>query len=136
MVTRWKIVNYVLILLKMHWTAFINTSGNVLKIVTNKNGAKCPEKYGNMNGIKCMATRDNSFYKSTRDIKQPNCQLWTNIGAHSYILTVENIKNELKMSFSNIANLQLLHQKQCQAWFQKSFSTYSRFFCFLLVWCL
>ena len=42
MVTRWKIDNYVLVLLKIYWTTFSNTSGNVLKIVTNKNGAKFP----------------------------------------------------------------------------------------------
>ena len=40
MVTRWKIDNFVLILLKMYWSTFGNTSGNVLKIVTSKNGAK------------------------------------------------------------------------------------------------
>ena len=40
MVTRWKIDNYVFILLKMYWSTFSNISGNVLKIVTNKNGAK------------------------------------------------------------------------------------------------
>ena len=40
MVTRWKIDNYLFILLKMYWSTFSNTSGNVLKIVTNKNGAK------------------------------------------------------------------------------------------------
>ena len=34
--------NYSLILLEMHWTTFRNTSGNVLKIVTNKDGAKVP----------------------------------------------------------------------------------------------
>ena len=28
-----------IILLKMYWTALSNTSANVLKIVTNKNGA-------------------------------------------------------------------------------------------------
>ena len=39
-VTRWKTDNYVLILLKMYWTTFTNTSGNVLKIVTIKNDAK------------------------------------------------------------------------------------------------
>ena len=39
-VTRWKIANYILILLKMYWTTFSNTSSNVLKIVTNKNCAK------------------------------------------------------------------------------------------------
>ena len=37
--TRWTNDNYVLISLKM-WTTFTNTSGNVLKIVTTKNGAK------------------------------------------------------------------------------------------------
>ena len=42
MVTRWKIDNYVLVLLKMYWTTFSNTSGNVLIVVTNKNGAKFP----------------------------------------------------------------------------------------------
>ena len=40
MVTRWKIDNFVLILLKMYWSTFGNTFGNVLKIVTSKNGAK------------------------------------------------------------------------------------------------
>ena len=39
----------------------------------------------------------------------------------------------LKMSFSNIAYWYLLRHKPCQAWFQKTFSIYSRFFCFLLV---
>ena len=34
----------------MYWTTSSNTSGNVLKIVTNKNDAKFPEKYGNMYG--------------------------------------------------------------------------------------
>ena len=38
--TRWKNDNYVLISLKMYWTTFTNTSSNVLKIVTTKNGAK------------------------------------------------------------------------------------------------
>ena len=42
MVTRWKIDNYVLVLLKMYWMTFSNTSGNVLIVVTNKNGAKFP----------------------------------------------------------------------------------------------
>ena len=42
MVTRWKIDNYVLILLKMYWTTFSNTPGNVQIIVTNKNRAKLP----------------------------------------------------------------------------------------------
>ena len=36
MVTCWKIHNYVLALLKMYWTTFSNTFGDVLKIVTNK----------------------------------------------------------------------------------------------------
>ena len=40
MVTHWKIDIYVLILLKMYWTTFSDISGNVLKIVTNNNGAK------------------------------------------------------------------------------------------------
>ena len=40
MVMRQKIDNYVLILLKMYWTTFTNTPGNVLKIVTKKDGAK------------------------------------------------------------------------------------------------
>ena len=35
--TNWKIDNYVL---KMYWTTFSNTSGNILKIVTNKYDAK------------------------------------------------------------------------------------------------
>ena len=34
----------------MYWTTSSNTSGNVLKIVTDKNDAKFPEKYGNMYG--------------------------------------------------------------------------------------
>ena len=42
MAKRWKIDNYVLILLKIYWTTFSNTSGNMLKIVTNKNGANLP----------------------------------------------------------------------------------------------
>ena len=42
MVTRWKIDNYVLVLLKMYWMTLSNTSGNVLIVVTNKNGAKFP----------------------------------------------------------------------------------------------
>ena len=42
MVTRWKIDDHVLILLKMYWKTFSNTSGNVLKIETNRNGAKFP----------------------------------------------------------------------------------------------
>ena len=45
-----KIDNYVLTLLKMYWTTFSNTSGNVSKIVTNKNGAKFPLKYDDMYG--------------------------------------------------------------------------------------
>ena len=40
MVTSWKVDNYVVIVLKMYWRIFINTSGNVLKIATYKNGAK------------------------------------------------------------------------------------------------
>ena len=40
--------NYVLILLKIYCSRVNNSSGNALKIVTNKNGAKFPEKYGNM----------------------------------------------------------------------------------------
>ena len=47
MVTRWKIDKYVLILLKMYWTTFSNTSGNVLETVTNKNGAMYGNAYGN-----------------------------------------------------------------------------------------
>ena len=42
MVTRWKIDNYVLTLLKMYCKTFSKASGNVLKIVTNKIGAKFP----------------------------------------------------------------------------------------------
>ena len=34
----------------MYWGTFSNTSGNELKIVTNKNGTKFPKKYGNMYG--------------------------------------------------------------------------------------
>ena len=37
---RWKIDNYVLMLLKIYWTTFSNTSRNALKIVTSKNGAE------------------------------------------------------------------------------------------------
>ena len=40
MVKCWKIDNYLLILLKMYWKTFSNTSANVLNIVTNKNGVK------------------------------------------------------------------------------------------------
>ena len=50
METLWEIDNYVLILLKMYWTTFSNTSGNVLKIVTNKNDANFTKKYGSMYG--------------------------------------------------------------------------------------
>ena len=41
-VTRWKMGNCILILLKMYWATFSNTSGSVLEIVTNKNGATFP----------------------------------------------------------------------------------------------
>ena len=51
-----------------------------------------------------------------------------NLSAHSYILC-----RKLKTSFLNIANSEPLHHKPSQAWFQKNFSVYSRFFCFLLV---
>ena len=40
MVMSWKVDNYVVIVLKMYWRTFSNTSGNVLKIVTYKNGDK------------------------------------------------------------------------------------------------
>ena len=36
----WKIDSHVITLLEMYWTIFSNTSGNVLKIVTNKDVAK------------------------------------------------------------------------------------------------
>ena len=49
----WKIDNYVLILLKLYWRTFSNTTGNVLKIVTDKKGAKFPKKYGNLYGNTC-----------------------------------------------------------------------------------
>ena len=42
MVSLWKIDSDVLILLQMYWTTFSNSFGNVLKIVTDKNGAKFP----------------------------------------------------------------------------------------------
>ena len=42
MIVLWKIDNYVLILLKIYWTTFSNTSDNALKTVTNKNDAKFP----------------------------------------------------------------------------------------------
>ena len=32
----------------MYLTTFINTTGNVLKLATVENGAKCPEKYGSI----------------------------------------------------------------------------------------
>ena len=51
MVTRWKINNYVLILLKIYWTVFSKTSGKVLKIITNTNGPKLPQK------LTCMVIR-------------------------------------------------------------------------------
>ena len=70
MVTRWKIDNYVLILLKMYLTTFSNISGNALKIVTNKNGAKFPYMVTCM--VMRIVTRGNAFYKSTRDTKRRN----------------------------------------------------------------
>lgn len=42
MATRCKIGHYIPILLKMYWMIFMNTSGNVLIMLTNKNGAKYP----------------------------------------------------------------------------------------------
>ena len=48
MVRRKKIENYILILLKMYCKKFSNTSGNVLKVVTNKDCVKFSEWYGNM----------------------------------------------------------------------------------------
>ena len=36
--------------MRMYWRTFSNSSGNVLKIVSNKNGAKFPYKYGNIYG--------------------------------------------------------------------------------------
>ena len=48
--THWKIDNYVIILRKMYRKTFSNTSGNVLKIETIKNGAKFPQMYSNRNG--------------------------------------------------------------------------------------
>ena len=39
---RSKIGHSVLILLKIYWRTFSNTSGNVFKIVANKNGKKFP----------------------------------------------------------------------------------------------
>lgn len=41
--------NYILILEKMYWAGFSNISGNPLKKVTYKNGAKFPQ-YGNIHG--------------------------------------------------------------------------------------
>ena len=41
-----------------------------------------------------MVTLGNAFCKSTRDTKSPNSQLWMNLSNHSYILTMQNIKNE------------------------------------------
>ena len=39
---RWKIDNFAVILQKMYSATFTNTSGNELKIVTNKNGTNFP----------------------------------------------------------------------------------------------
>ena len=40
--------------LKIYWTTFSSTDGNVLKIVTNKNRATYPSAYGNMRSIKAQ----------------------------------------------------------------------------------
>ena len=42
METCWKIDKYLLILLKMHRKTFSNPSGNVLRVITNNNGATFP----------------------------------------------------------------------------------------------
>ena len=34
----------------MYWTIFSNASGNVLRIITNKNSARYPQKCGDMYG--------------------------------------------------------------------------------------
>ena len=41
-----------------------------------------------------VLSRGNTFYKSTKDTKRKNWQLWMNLSAHSYILTAQNINNE------------------------------------------
>ena len=50
MVTRSKVNSYELILVKMYWYRVSNISGNVLKIVIDKNVAKFRKSYGNMYG--------------------------------------------------------------------------------------
>ena len=50
MVAFCKIDNYVLILMRIYWSTFSNSSDNVLKIGSNKNDAKFPYKYGNIYG--------------------------------------------------------------------------------------
>ena len=57
MVTRWKIDNYVFILLKMYRMTFSKTSDNVLKIETNKNDAKFPLMITCI--VMCMVTSGN-----------------------------------------------------------------------------
>ena len=42
MVTCWKIDKYLLILLKIHRKTFSNPSGNLLRVITNNNGATFP----------------------------------------------------------------------------------------------
>ena len=65
----------------MYWATFSNVlkcaSGNVLKIVADKNDVKFPLKYRNMYGNPWLPviTGGNAFYKSTRDTKKPNRQL-------------------------------------------------------------
>ena len=70
---RWKIENYVLILLKMYWTTFSNTSGNVLVLDTNL--IKIVQNF-HKSMVTCMVTRtvtsDNLLCKSTRGTKSLN----------------------------------------------------------------
>ena len=78
----------------MYWRTFSNTSSNVMKIVTDKNGAKFRQKYCNIYGH----VYGNPWrLVVTRSIKAQEIPK-TKIGnsesrAHSYILTAWNIKN-------------------------------------------
>ena len=61
MVTCWKIHNYVLALLKMYWTTFSNTFGDVLKIVTNKKMVQNFLESMVTCMVTCMVTRGNPW---------------------------------------------------------------------------
>ena len=90
MVAFCKIDNYVLILMRMYWRTFSNSSGNVLKIVSNKNGTKFPYKYGNIYGN----TDGSVFYKRIRDTKKLKLvNLNEPVSAYSYILACRSLNS-------------------------------------------